>query len=336
MHVKVSGQYVRAALEGAIYQGYPVRSWLQSLDIDPVILKDQSLFIDSLKYSQLIQRVWMETQDEYMGFFSQSAKPGTFYLMSLTMIHGDSLRVFFERSVKFYELITENFRFVFEIQGDIARLHLTKVHSLVTPDFIIEVLLAVWHRFASWLGGVQIHLKRVGLQYDSPRFRESNSDLFFCPVEYGSKTSFIEFPSYCLELPIVQSERSLRRFLGRSPLALIFRLSMSDSLSSRVRAELYQSDLSFTSSGIQMAERLGLSAPTLRRRLRKEGTSFQEIRDNLRRDLALAHLEKRATIEELCQATGFSDPSAFYRAFKRWKGVTPLTFIKDSAARGGS
>ena len=63
---------------------------------------------------------------------------------------------------------------------------------------------------------------------------------------------------------------------------------------------------------------------TLRRHLREEGSSFQELKDHLRRDLAIYHLGRdELAIQDIAEQLGFSEPSAFHRAFKKWTGLTP-------------
>jgi AraC-like DNA-binding protein len=67
-----------------------------------------------------------------------------------------------------------------------------------------------------------------------------------------------------------------------------------------------------------------MSARTLQRRLAGEGLSFDGVLDELRRELALRHLaDRRVAIAEVAYLLGFSEPSAFHRAFKRWTGTTP-------------
>ena len=78
-----------------------------------------------------------------------------------------------------------------------------------------------------------------------------------------------------------------------------------------------------------VAASLGIHPQTLRRRLSAEGTTFKEIKNGVRRDTALHYLGKQGlSIEEIAHRAGFSESSAFIRAFKGWTGVTPYTYRK--------
>jgi AraC-like DNA-binding protein len=73
-----------------------------------------------------------------------------------------------------------------------------------------------------------------------------------------------------------------------------------------------------------------MSARTLRRRLEREGTSYQRIKDNARRDLAIGLLRRGGmTVSEVAERAGFSDASAFHRSFKKWTGHSPGSYRPD-------
>jgi AraC-like DNA-binding protein len=73
-----------------------------------------------------------------------------------------------------------------------------------------------------------------------------------------------------------------------------------------------------------VAAHMHISPQTLRRHLREEGTSFQELKDQLRRDIAIYHLGRAdLSLQQIAEQLGFSEPSAFHRAFKKWTGLTP-------------
>jgi len=85
----------------------------------------------------------------------------------------------------------------------------------------------------------------------------------------------------------------------------------------------------------ELAQQLSVSAATLRSRLRSEGTSYGEILQDVRFDLAEEYLsDRRIGIAEISSLLGFSQVSAFYRAFRRWlPGVTPREFRRTPIRR---
>ncbi|MBF3242169.1 helix-turn-helix transcriptional regulator, partial [Pseudomonas aeruginosa] len=83
----------------------------------------------------------------------------------------------------------------------------------------------------------------------------------------------------------------------------------------------------------QVARQLHMSSQTLRRHLREEGGSFQQLKDHLRRDLAIYHLGRdELSIQDIAEQLGFSEPSAFHRAFKKWTGLTPGAYRHQAEA----
>jgi AraC-like DNA-binding protein len=137
----------------------------------------------------------------------------------------------------------------------------------------------------------------------------------------------LELQRDLLALPQITADEIVRELTERHARALLQRLPQSADLSSRVRACLvdrisrgHAPDLGLDA----LAGELKLPARTLQRRLAAESASYQQILDDARRTLALAHLEDPATsIAETAFALGFQDQSAFHRAFVRWTGETP-------------
>jgi len=81
-----------------------------------------------------------------------------------------------------------------------------------------------------------------------------------------------------------------------------------------------------------IAKKLGLGGRSLQRRLKDEGTSFQALRDETRQTLADRYFEQGLSIAEVSFLLGFSEPSAFFRAFKRWTGLTPIEWRASRAS----
>jgi len=83
-----------------------------------------------------------------------------------------------------------------------------------------------------------------------------------------------------------------------------------------------------------VARRLGFSARTLQRRLTASGVSYQQLVDSARREAAARYLANSSlAIGEIAYLLGYSEPSAFHRAFKRWNGTTPHSLRRAHASR---
>src|SRR5262249_980547 len=123
------------------------------------------------------------------------------------------------------------------------------------------------------------------------------------------------------------ADAGLRAILDRQADALLARLPAATGLTARARRAVVQALPDGKLGVADIARRLGTSGRSLQRGLLAESTSFQELVSEVRCQLAIGHLQYgRMTTAEIAFALGFSEPSAFQRAFRRWTGKTPLAF----------
>jgi AraC-like DNA-binding protein len=187
---------------------------------------------------------------------------------------------------------------------------------------LTEFVLGSWCRRMQRLVGprfapIEIHLKDRDASH--PLFQR----VFAAPVVAGAPADAIVLPAALLETPLAGADvevvarlaPQLDRALGGEP---IFEARAAEHLR-RVLAQLGpRTDTS------ALARAMGTSTRTLQRRLAERGTRFGELLDRVRRERALAELERPdASVTEIAFVVGFADPSAFGRAFRRWTGTTP-------------
>jgi AraC-like DNA-binding protein len=147
--------------------------------------------------------------------------------------------------------------------------------------------------------------------------------LFGCEPRFAEGPPRIVFAAELARLPVVRrpdevadyARTSLRRMLLAAP---------ADTLHARLRALLSSTTPVASSSIDDAARHLGVSRATLARRLAREGTSFQALKDDVRRDHAIALLAGTSLpLGEIAERLGYSAQSAFQRAFRDWTGVSP-------------
>lgn len=130
---------------------------------------------------------------------------------------------------------------------------------------------------------------------------------------------------------LIRTKDEVNQFLIQSPYNLLTIPGNDKSLKKRVMDIVRSySTGNLTFPPLQgIADRLNMSKQTMHRRLQEEASSYQKIKDDIRRDLALKKLiQEKRPVYEVAEIVGFSDARSFTRAFKQWTGVTPREYCK--------
>jgi AraC-like DNA-binding protein len=142
-------------------------------------------------------------------------------------------------------------------------------------------------------------------------------------VSFEGQVLTATFDAALLDLPIRRDESDLQAFLDGAP-GKISMLYRRDRETTRAVRELLARDLTEATTLEAAASALGIAPRTLHRRLHEEGASFRAIKDTLRREAALEYLGKRGeSVAHTAALLGYSEPSAFFRAFHSWTGMAP-------------
>lgn len=316
--------YVNAALRGPREHGLNIPSLLSNSSILEDVVHEPKSRVTAYQYSQLIKNIWLEMNDEYMGLGKVPSPLGSFAMMCHAVIHCPTLETAFKRAYRFYGLFLYLPKFELIIDDDYATIILDESQMNDPDHFLVESLMVIWHRFGSWLIGRRINLIEANFSFPPPINHSEYRRMFYCDIKFDSPFTGMKFPVKFLKEKLVQNETTLRNFLKHSPADLLARPDEGNSLVAQIRS-IIGDDLSQELPNFEfVADALHTSPQTLRRRLKEEGLTYQELKDQMRRDTALYYLGRGdLSIQDVSEKLGFSEPSTFHRAFKKWTGITP-------------
>jgi AraC-like DNA-binding protein len=131
-------------------------------------------------------------------------------------------------------------------------------------------------------------------------------------------------------IPNIRNRTELKAMLDSAPLVFMVVPANVESISWRLRNDIVSAERVEFPQLEYFAEDYGMSARTLRRRLKQEGTSFRRVVEGIRRDLALRSLLKtKKSVSAIAEHLGYSETRAFTRAFMQWTGMTPKNYRKE-------
>jgi AraC-like DNA-binding protein len=320
--------FVAAALASVRARHLDADALLTRVGLSPALLQVPQARVSAKHYGELWRLVALTLDDEFFGQDSRRMKAGSFAMLVHAVIGCKNLAQALDRSLRFYGLILD------DIGGSLLRG--TAEASVVLRErspglspriFGQEVLLMLVHGVACWLVGRRIPILRAQFNYPEPRHSAEYRLMYCTELEFGRPHTAIVFAADFLELPIVQNERSAKEFLRTAPESILVKYKNGSSLSARIRRRLRQLLPGEVPDFETLAGELNMTTPTLRRRLHEEGASYQGIKDQLRRDLAIGYLShSNRSVMDIALELGFSERSAFHRAFRKWTGASPGEF----------
>lgn len=262
-----------------------------------------------------------------MGLWSRPIRPRALKHLVTVQREASSLSSALYRFSTFWNLLLDDFRLELRSETDALELILYPYEPETDPQrFGHMLLLKLAHGLLSWLGGGETPVQEVRFAFARPDFATDYAVVFPCSVRFSAPQTSILFDPREFTRPVSRTPTEASSFLERAPLDWIFTGSRAHSYSLRVRAFLYVENWQSCQLP-DAAVALKMTPRTLIRRLKEEGTSFQEIKDALRRDMAIRALQQgNDSIEEIAFETGFSAPANFHRAFRKWTNRTPGSF----------
>lgn len=230
-----------------------------------------------------------------------------------------------EALLEYYPIIAEGSEF--ELERDATRVCLVYRPSYgVRREERVEAALASLAHLTGWITGGQVRPLRLSFGHGARGERACYENVLGCPVSFETAENALCFAESACEVPLIQANALMREHLRALADAQLERLG-AQSLAVRVQQLLRQHP---RWGKERVAEQLELSGRHLNRKLADEGTSFKLLRDQALHAMAEQLLRESPRLAEVAERLGFSDESAFAKAFRRWSGMTPGQFRQAS------
>ena len=299
-------------------------------NIIPDLLGNTFARVPAENYANLLRDTMQEMQDELLGYGSQVQRLGSWSTMVELTCNSQDLGEALRKLARFYRLIPWGLETRLTVDERTNTASIALISSDKNSDFdpyLYESFLFYIYRTANWLLGRQIQLLSIDFCFEELPHSREYRHLYLCnDIKYQKEVSQFYFNAGVLSNKVDKSPVAIEAFLQHVNLAMITQVYRQKSWHHRVSL-LLESQLSENPSFVDIAAACHLHPHTLRHYLRVEGFQYKEIKDRVRCDTAIHALSRLGkSVEQTAELTGFSEASAFIKAFKKWTGTKPAQY----------
>ncbi|WP_066258203.1 AraC family transcriptional regulator [Hydrogenophaga flava] len=316
----------------AIAHAYALRQMapdaaLAAAQIAPADLDRPEARITALQMEWLSAAAMQELDDEALGWFTRPLPWGSYGMLARASLSAPTLGVALKRWCRHHGLLTRDITLTVQAEGDEARIvlgeHRPPGGDGSLREFCFVSVLRNVHGLACWFVDSRIPLLGASFPFAAPPHAQAYRVLFDGPTRFDAEDTAIRFDARYLALPIKRDEAAMNQMLQRALPIQVRPYRRDRLLVQRVRQVLLNQPQDAHNAD-DLAALLHTSARTLHRQLKEEGATLQALKDEVRRERAMALLQRtNKPIKQVAAATGFQNEKSFIRAFKAWTGLAP-------------
>jgi len=322
---KTSLDKVRSLVNYLDLQGMERKTILAKVALTEQQLNSSNELIDTTDYEQLFQLAEEQLNTKMIGFeFGQAIEPDRWGVLGYIVYTSPSLQSALKSQYEYQSLA-----------GNVGvPLHEIKDNSITlmwAPSYLcsyhtVEEVITSWVVIAKKLTNYSATPLKIYFNHSCPSQVDIYQDFFGCEVEFDSPINGIKISRSVLELPLVKYSPELNTMLCEQASRVVNNLIQQ--LPVQVVTQFITNQLPMGVPEVESAAQyVQMSVRTLQRKLNEHELTYSGLVDSIRKELAQSYLLKTdSKIVRISQMLGFSEQSAFQRAFKRWTGKTPKSF----------
>jgi AraC-like DNA-binding protein len=315
-------------------EGFDLKTILDRVGIPKSALEDSKTRFPKRRFQALWQVASEATGDPAIALrVSTTVKANALGIIGYLASASESRRNAFELVKGLTPLLWEDVECDLESGSEVAFIRCSTGSEPQASHFTMEYAIGLTITMSRVLGAGRSDPLEARFSYSAPAYADEYERILRLPVRFDAGEDGVLFPISMMDSLNPSADAALRRLLERYGADQLATIPTSARFSQRVRACIMSRLPLGSLSADTVAAQFSMSNRTLRRRLQQEATSYQEILDDVRAELAQHYLtgEKRG-IDEVAFLLGFSDPSAFTKAFRRWTGQTPADFVRANSS----
>lgn len=326
--VYLPGHYLRNLLELVQSRGGNSAAVLAQAGLSERTVERLDTSLSWTQFQDIIQSSCTEINEPALGLYLGSQLTITTHgLLGLATMSSRNLQEAIEFICQFTTIRSPLLNLSMQQHKRNVYLILTELHPLAEiRHFVVETFMVALHAMLDFVSGHRYQLKQLDFAFQQPAYAELYRAFFPCKVQFSQAEHRLILSADDLTLASPWADRHVKTQLTAQCEQELQRWQQQQSMAGLIRLMLGRTKGRIPSIE-QVAAEFAVSSRTLRRRLAEEGTSYQCLVDDWRRQMASQYLRTTSLpVQQIAYLLGYADPANFGRAFRRQQGIAPQQF----------